>query len=183
MASLLVYGGGIHPFNSLKCNFCKIYIKDCSFIISGKNNIIEIEDGCCLCGVRFYMTGNNNYIKVGAGTKINASKKQPTFLNACNGNNIVIEKDCLFSNLIEIHTTDYHQILSSGLQVNLSADVLIKEHTWIGLRTVILKGSIIPANSVVGACSLVNKRFEGTRNVIIAGNPAKIVKHGIEWKN
>lgn len=176
--------GGVSAYkNNLKCCFGNVYLKDCAFIISGENNIIEIEDGCHLCGVRFYMTGNKNYIKIGAGTIVNASIKQPTYFNVCDGTRLIIEKGCLFSNLIEIHTTDYHKILSNDLQANCPEDVLVKEHTWVGLRTIILKGSVLPANSVIGACSLVNKRFDGTSNVIIAGNPAKIVKQNILWEH
>ena len=41
----------------------------------------------------------------------------------------------------------------------------------------ILKGSKIPSNSMIGACSLVNKEFT-EENTVIAGSPAKIIKNG-----
>lgn len=35
-------------------------------------------------------------------------------------------------------------------------------------------------NSIVGACSVITKQFE-EENVILAGNPAKIVKQNVKW--
>lgn len=45
---------------------------------------------------------------------------------------------------------------------------------WIGLNALILKGTIIGDNCVVGAGAVVKGKFPA--NCVIAGNPAKIVK-------
>ena len=45
----------------------------------------------------------------------------------------------------------------------------------------ILKGSVIKDGSVVGTHSVVAKAFDEP-NVVIVGNPARIVKHNIFWK-
>lgn len=52
---------------------------------------------------------------------------------------------------------------------------------WIAQRVTLIKGAQIPSNCVVGACSLVNKKFE-EEGCIIAGNPAKVIKRNIRWK-
>ena len=44
----------------------------------------------------------------------------------------------------------------------------------------ILKGSEIPSGSVVGAMSMVNKKFE-EENILIAGAPAEKIRSDIEW--
>jgi acetyltransferase-like isoleucine patch superfamily enzyme len=54
------------------------------------------------------------------------------------------------------------------------------EHVWVGTKVVCLKGTEISDNSVVGAASVVNNKFDET-NVVIAGSPSKIVKHGVGW--
>lgn len=55
-------------------------------------------------------------------------------------------------------------------------DVIIGNYCWIGMNSVILPGVILGDHTVVGAGSIVTKSFpEG--NVIIAGNPAKIIRH------
>lgn len=54
-------------------------------------------------------------------------------------------------------------------------DVVIGENCWIGINTIILPGVQLGNHTIVGAGSVVTKSFlEG--NVIIAGNPAKIIK-------
>jgi acetyltransferase-like isoleucine patch superfamily enzyme len=54
-------------------------------------------------------------------------------------------------------------------------DVIIGEACWIGMNTVILPGVVLGNRTIVGAGSVVTKSFfEG--NVVIAGNPAKIIK-------
>jgi hypothetical protein len=51
----------------------------------------------------------------------------------------------------------------------------IAENCWIGANAVILPGVNLKARTIVGAGSVVTKSFE-EGNVIIAGNPAKIIK-------
>lgn len=53
-------------------------------------------------------------------------------------------------------------------------EVEIKENVWLGNNVVILPGTIIGKNSIVGANSVVKGKFP--ENVIIQGNPAKIIK-------
>lgn len=54
-------------------------------------------------------------------------------------------------------------------------DVIIGKNCWIGMNSIILPGVILGDRTIVGAGSVVTKSFpEG--NVIIAGNPAKIIR-------
>jgi len=55
-------------------------------------------------------------------------------------------------------------------------DVVIGKDCWIGMNSVILPGVILGDHTIVGAGSVVTKSFlEG--NIVIAGNPAKIIKN------
>lgn len=55
-------------------------------------------------------------------------------------------------------------------------DVIIGEKCWIGMNAVILPDVILGPKTIVGAGSVVTKSFpEG--HCIIAGNPAKIIRH------
>lgn len=58
-------------------------------------------------------------------------------------------------------------------QGTTSLGVQIGSNVWIGANCTILDGSVIGDNSIVVANSLVNRRFPP--NVIIQGNPAKII--------
>lgn len=59
--------------------------------------------------------------------------------------------------------------------------IIIGENTWIGKNSLILKGVSIGANSIVAANSVVTKSVG--ENIIVAGNPAKIVKSEINMLN
>lgn len=54
-------------------------------------------------------------------------------------------------------------------------DVIIGNKCWIGMNAIILPGVQLGDNTIVGAGSVVTKSFpEG--NLVIAGNPAKIIR-------
>lgn len=57
----------------------------------------------------------------------------------------------------------------------ISKPIKIGNHVWIGRRTIILKGVTIGNRSIVAAGAVVTKDVPS--DAIVAGNPAKIVKH------
>lgn len=156
-----------------------VIFRYCKFEIYGTGNQIIIGDNCRLSGLRVYMCSGQNKLVIGKNTIVNASKEQRTSFNPCEGG-IFIGSNCLFSNNIELHTTDYHKILVSGQRKNGPKDICIGSHCWIGLQTLVLKGTGLADNCVVGAKSLLNKKYNEPNSVIV-GNPAHIVKAHIGW--
>ena len=77
--------------------------------------------------------------------------------------------------------TDIHKLFNGNEQTNSDREVLIRESVWINSGCCILKGSVVANNCVIGANSLLNKRFDEP-NSLIAGNPARCVKKNIKWK-
>jgi acetyltransferase-like isoleucine patch superfamily enzyme len=55
-----------------------------------------------------------------------------------------------------------------------TAPIIIGEHVWIGLESIILKGVRIGDNSIIAAGSVVTRDIPA--NVIAAGNPARVVR-------
>ncbi len=159
----------------------RAYLRDCKFYLSGRGNKIVIGDYCSLKGAVFYMCDDNNIIIIEDSVIVNADKNNPTRFNACNGCSIMIGSNCLFSNNIELHTTDYHPIINENKnRINQPSSIVIGEYSWIGLRSIILKGVEIAPHTVIGACSLVSRSVK-QEYTVVAGNPATIIKSGVRW--
>jgi acetyltransferase-like isoleucine patch superfamily enzyme len=120
--------------------------------------------------------GDNAILQLGKGFKITAKSEIACFKRISFGDGCLLSWDVL------IMDTDAHNIynLSTGEKINPDNAIEIGNHVWIGCRTLVLKGSKIADNSVVGANSLVTAKFEEP-NVIVAGVPAKVVKKSISW--
>jgi len=82
-----------------------------------------------------------------------------------------------------IFDTDFHSLDSYervnrryGVSENVKvASVVIKDNAFIGARVIILKGSYVGENSIVGAGSVVSGKIPD--NQIWAGNPAKFIRN------
>ena len=95
---------------------------------------------------------------------------------------ITIGDDSMMGWGSEIRLGDGHNILdkTSGEIINSNQNINIGNHVWIASDVLILKGADIPDNSIVGVKSVVTKPFT-TKNVVIAGIPAKVVKTNVDW--
>ena len=93
---------------------------------------------------------------------------------------ITFGDNCLISWNILLMDTDAHSIYYEDKKlINDDKPIKIGNKVWIGCRTLILKGTEIPDNCIIGA-NLVNKKFT-KENSIIAGNPAKVVRENVSW--
>lgn len=99
------------------------------------------------------------------------------------GLTLQIGDDCMFSYGILIRLSDGHALysLADGRLLNEGKGVRIGTHVWAGQKCSFLKGAGIPDNCVVGACSMVTKKFD-EQNSVYAGIPARRVnKEPIGW--
>ena len=169
-----VRGGGVnnHVYIGKNAILSKVKVQ-----AIGSNNKIVIDDDCNLHNCLLRTDGENNLIVIGQGTSIGGA-----CINASYSTAIKIGRKCMFSSEIDIRSGE-HPIynLSDRKQINFGKDIKIGNYVWIGKRVQCLKGVEIPNNSVVGAGSLVTKKFKEP-NVIIAGHPAKVIRTGIYWK-
>ncbi|GHT37488.1 hypothetical protein AGMMS49593_04620 [Endomicrobiia bacterium] len=95
---------------------------------------------------------------------------------------IRIGNDCMFGWDITIFASDFHTLFNkeTGIPVNNAKDVVIGDHVWVGYGVVVMKSSKVASNSVIGARAVVAGHFDET-NIVLAGNPAAVVKRGINW--
>ncbi len=88
---------------------------------------------------------------------------------------------CAISWGTEFLDEDFHSLDYEGRRPPGDPRIVIGDRVWIGSGAKILKGTRIAAGSVVAANSLVSGVFE-EENVLIAGNPARVIRHGVCWE-
>ena len=87
---------------------------------------------------------------------------------------ISIAEDCMLANFCYLTDSDWHDIHDRTMLVGKTAPIVLEKGVWIGDSVIITKGVRIGQNSVVAAGSVVTKNVPP--NVVVAGNPARIVK-------
>ena len=80
----------------------------------------------------------------------------------------------MFANSAYVSDADWHGIYNRAAPVGTTKPVELKNNVWIGDRAVVGKGVTIGENSIVAAGAVVVK--DVPPNVIVGGNPAKIIK-------
>lgn len=153
-----------------------IYVK--MKISCSGNSSIKIETNNKYSECNIYI-GNHTTLEIGKNTTIGGAE---FVLYSGQGTKITVGDDCMISTNVQIRTSDGHSLYDTNSRklINPNTDIIINNHVWIGTRSLLLKGTVLPPNSVVGAMSLVNKTFEEP-NSLIAGIPAKVIKRNINW--
>ena len=152
--------------------------------LSGKPESIHIGENSVILGQLFVFAhagkidiGKDCYI--GDGTRI------------WSADSIQIGNRVFISHNVNIHDTNSHSInpvprhqhflaiMSTGHPKNNDFDIqskpiCIEDDVWIGFNSTVFKGVKIGKGSIVAACSVVTK--DVPEFVIVAGNPAQIVK-------
>ena len=63
---------------------------------------------------------------------------------------------------------------------NPEKDIYLGENIWIGCNTTILKGTSLKRDIIIGAGSVVATKINEV-GVVLAGNPARIIKKDVTW--
>ncbi len=155
------------------------------FMRSKRSRAIELgAHVSCYAGVSFAV-GEHGACKVGDFTLLNGALIMAD-------ERIEIGSHCLVSWNVGIADSDFHPIDAAQRRLDTmalapfyrnrpprpplrTAPVIIKDNVWIGMNAVILKGITIGENSVIAAGAVVSN--DVPMNVVVAGNPAVIVKH------
>ena len=103
-----------------------------------------------------------NYILISPGTSIRSAEI------------IDIGDSTMIASDVVITDSDWHGIYDRTDYVATPKPVKIHKNVWIGERSIILKGTQIGENSIIGAGSVVHGDIPP--NSVYAGNPAKEVK-------
>jgi len=126
----------------------------------------------------FVRLGKNQKLKWGNGSTITGG-----YIELCETDaSVTIGQDCMIGWHVSIVATDFHSVLDKKTKkvLNGPGNVIIGNKCWLGHGVRLLKNANIPDNTIVGAESVVTKKFKDNYTVI-AGNPANVVKRDICW--
>ena len=164
---------------------------------SGQNNVLFLAEDCNLSGQISFL-GNNSSARFNNSGTLNLSAAlydgdEVTVGANCTAyglriwahgsRKISIGSDCLFSENIQIRTSDHHAIvdLLTGEVSNPSADVVIEDRVWVGEGARIGKGSHIGAGSIIAGSAFVNQRIPSAE--LWGGVPARRLRSQVSWTN
>ncbi|WP_139111451.1 hypothetical protein [Sphingobium sp. Ndbn-10] len=174
--------------------------------VIGKGNVVEIDETVYRPNIDIQIFGDNNSLIIGADNAANGlrvrignhvhargvSLKIGRYFTCepdCqillynSGNSAIIGDECMFSNSIILRAGESPHLLfdkDSAEYLDVSEGVYIGDHVWVGERAYITKRVTVPNECVVAACAVITKRFD-EENCVLAGNPARIVRRGIQW--
>ena len=114
--------------------------------------------------------GKDALLQTGSGTYLGRDTQIHCYHHVGIGNGV-------FAGEMYVCDSAIHQIVSGGEEKPLYADVIIGDGVYLGFRTILLKGTVIPTGSVVGSGAVCTSDFSkgGAEKLFICGNPA-IVK-------
>ncbi|MCR5376630.1 MAG: hypothetical protein K6E71_07780 [Lachnospiraceae bacterium] len=177
---LVKLGGSVEasktPVAGIKIGFGTIGIIDetCQRSVLEINGKIVFEGRCTLGVNTRIVVGKDGELEFGSNAVMNGGSSVICYRSVRVGEEALVSWECL------IMDTDFHSIYASdGKCINENEPIVIGSHVWIGCRTAIHKGAVIPSNCVIASCSKITGVLEQT-NCVYANN--KIIRAAINWR-
>lgn len=177
-------------------------IRGLDIIVEGNNNTIKIEMPFNANGSTILVMNNNVNIELGRTAGFFETKivcrygdgqvckigKETTINGASielpESSGLIIGQGCMLAYNIKIWGSDGHSIIdlnSMNIINHVSGQITVGDYVWIGDCAILTKNVRVADFSVVAAGTVCCKEFTEP-NVLIAGNPGNIIRHGIIWE-
>ena len=157
------------------------WLEQVTLRLRGSGQRVLIGENCRVSrSAMFWLEDEGATLEIGAGTTLVSAHIAVTEPHS----QVRIGADCMLATDVEIRSGDSHAIYdgASGERINPAQEVWLGEHVWIGARALVLKGARIGDGSVVAAAAVVTGAAnEPQPGVILAGNPARVVRQNIRW--
>ena len=152
-----------------------------TYEISSKKSLINLENGKMIFnGTSVFASGctlsvsNGGTIEFGEGFAANKN-----FVVSCN-EHLVFGDDVMLGWNITVFDANGHSVYKNGIEQRNTKPIIIGSHVWIGSETHILKGAVVPSNSIISYGSLVVSKFT-EENCIYGGTPAILLDRKTSW--
>lgn len=170
MGGQAIVKGKISPF------MIRIGFHECSECNSTDTTLLQIRGKLVFDGEAHIGRGskiivhNDAILELGDNFAISSSSTISCYKHIKFGKDIQFSWDCL------VMDSDMHAIIDeNGKRMNQDKEIIFEDRVWIGNGCMILKGTHVPNNCVIGARSvIVGCKFDD--HTIIVGNPAKSIK-------
>jgi acetyltransferase-like isoleucine patch superfamily enzyme len=153
-------------------------VEGLSITISASNSVLRICDdvqllrgGCSIC-----IEDSNSSVHIGRSSALYAD----VHIASTEGARIHIGSNCLIAPGVTIRNGDSHSIFCDGIRCNHAQDVFVDNFVWICEGALLLKGAAVAEGSIVAAKSVLTKPFN-VRGALLAGNPARLLRTGLNW--
>jgi len=161
------------------------YLSRYSYIYLSEGSLkkdINIDDNVMMCGKLYSQNGGK--ITIGKYSSIRHHSSIWACIEVKIGKYVIISDNVIITDNNNHPISPYKrkEMIISGWSTKLwkwknsnATPVIIKDNVWIGKDAKILKGVIVGENSIVAMGAIVTKNVP--KNVIVAGNPAVVVKN------
>lgn len=131
------------------------------------NGPLRIGPDVCIAIAKDALLEMGSDIFLGRDTQIHCSH------HICIGNGV-------FAGEMYVCDSTVHQILADGTPKPLNGKIIVGDGVYLGFRTMLLKGTVIPARSVVGSGAVCVSDYskDGLEQLFICGNPAVVKSKG-----
>ena len=188
--------------NIVHCKSCRVYLDG-----NAVNTIVNVDDSVSFgkgCSIRIK---NGVSIKLNIGKDCSFKEKvmltliedgeitiksgvgvgHDVCITAAAGCDIKIGKDCLIAYESRIYSGDGHAIFDTVTKKRINGNekgnpknlIVIGDHSWIGMRAIVLNRCTTGVSCIIGAGAVVKGNYPN--NCVIAGNPSRIVRRNVVW--
>jgi acetyltransferase-like isoleucine patch superfamily enzyme len=126
--------------------------------------------------------GRGNRWDIGTGAQVSVGPE--TYFSAdvllVATTNVEVGSNCAIGWGTQILDDDFHLLRVAGHDRPRRGAVRLGDHVWVGSRVTLLRGTHVAAGSVIASNSVLRGDFPEPGS-LIAGNPARVVRSGVEW--
>jgi acetyltransferase-like isoleucine patch superfamily enzyme len=132
---------------------------------------VVVGDGVLMShGVRLHLREPGARIEIGAGSFLNYRTELVAHQR------VSIGRGCLLAWDVQVLDSDSHPVDDRPQ----TAPVVLGDRVWIGCRATVLKGVTIGDGAVVAAGSVVVSDVPA--RALVGGNPARVLREGVTWR-